>query len=249
MGARTFAIGDIHGDVEHLEALLGKLPKLSADDTLLFVGDYVDRGPRSADVVARVRALEASPPCKVVALMGNHEEAWLRVIDDGWPEFVIPVGNGCLATYRSFVGGAVPEDEELPKKEELLMLTTGEFLPDDVVAWFRKLRYWYEDDHAIYVHAGITDEDGLWMHPSEEPRPSKLLWTRSERFFRDYAGKRVVFGHTATNYLPPELSTHTPADPDDMWVSDSLIALDTGCGKGGFLTCVELPSLTVYESR
>lgn len=249
MAGRTFAIGDIHGDIDALELVLGRLPALQADDTLVFVGDYIDRGPSSMQVVARVRALQADPPCKVVALMGNHEEAWLRVLDEGWPEFVMPVGNGCLATYRSFTGGPPAGEDEMPKKDEVMLLNSGEFFSDDVIAWMRALPYWYEDEHAIYVHAGITSEDGLWIHPSEETKPSKLLWTRQEAFFREYAGKLTVFGHTATNYLPPELSTHTPADPDDMWVSDCLIALDTGAGKGGFLSCVELPSRKVYESR
>jgi serine/threonine protein phosphatase 1 len=46
--ARTIAIGDIHGEIEHLDRLLGRLPQLGAEDTLVFLGDYVDRGPKSA---------------------------------------------------------------------------------------------------------------------------------------------------------------------------------------------------------
>ena len=75
------------------------------------------------------------------------------------------------------------------------------------------------------------------------------LWTRSEKFFREYRGKRVVIGHTKTALLPAELSTWTVDDPSDMWAGECVVAIDTGCGKGGFLTAVELPSLTVFESR
>jgi serine/threonine protein phosphatase 1 len=76
-----------------------------------------------------------------------------------------------------------------------------------------------------------------------------VLWLRNEHFFRNYSGKRVVFGHTRTEYLPVELSSHTPDDPKDMWAYENVIGIDTGCGNGGFLTAVELPSLRVYESR
>ena len=62
-------------------------------------------------------------------------------------------------------------------------------------------------------------------------------------------GKLVVFGHTATAYLPVELSTYTPEDPLDIWAGPCCVGLDTGAGKGGFLTAIELPSMNVYESR
>ena len=95
----------------------------------------------------------------------------------------------------------------------------GEFLPDDVVDWMNALPYFYEDEHAIYVHAGLVEKDGKWLHPS------------------------------ATENLPPELSSFTPEDPLDMWVGENVVVIDTGCGKGGFLTVLELPAMKVYESR
>jgi serine/threonine protein phosphatase 1 len=113
----------------------------------------------------------------------------------------------------------------------------------------RALPTWYEDAHAIYVHAGVPWHAGRWQHPSEVDPAAALLWTRAPAFFRNYDGKQIVVGHTPTDLLPPELSEHTPADPDDAWVRGRVFATDTGCGKGGFLTAVELPSRTVYESR
>jgi len=106
MAGRTFAIGDIHGDAAHLFKLLSYLPTLDENDTLVFLGDYVDRGPRSREVVDYVRGLPEQTTARIVALRGNHEDAWLRVIDKGWDEFVIPPGNGCLAAMRSYVGGS-----------------------------------------------------------------------------------------------------------------------------------------------
>jgi serine/threonine protein phosphatase 1 len=113
----------------------------------------------------------------------------------------------------------------------------------------RALPHWYEDEHAIYVHAGLPKGDGGFLHPSKVAKPNVLLWLRDADFFKHYSGKLVVFGHTATNCLPPELSTHTPEDPHDLWAGPCCVGLDTGAGKGGFLTALELPSKRVYESR
>ena len=250
MAARTFAIGDIHGETAQLFRLLGCLPPLDVGDTLVFMGDYVDRGPCSKQVVEYIRNLERSGPARVVALRGNHEDAWLRVVDAGWDAFVRPPGNGCLAACRSYTGGPVPAEEDLPLPNEQILIDHGEFYPPDVVDWFRSLPYWFEDEHAIYVHAGLPrGPDGNFLHPSQVSPPTSLLWLRDEDFFRNYRGKRVVFGHTRTEYLPPELSGYTPDDPLDLWAGDCVVGIDTGCGNGGFLTCLELPSGLVYESR
>jgi len=249
MARRTFAIGDIHGETGHLFKLLACLPKLTSEDTIVFLGDYVDRGPNSAQVVDYIRNLPAQTPAKVVALRGNHEDAWLRVVEKGWDEFVLPPGNGCLAAYRSFVGGSVPAENEKPRADEEMMLRTGQFFPDEVVDWFQSLPYWYEDEFAIYVHAGLPRSETGFYHPSEAPQPLSLLWMRDQHFFANYRGKRVVFGHTRTECLPQELSGYTPEDPTDLWAGENVVGIDTGCGSGGFLTAFELPSLNVYESR
>jgi serine/threonine protein phosphatase 1 len=164
-------------------------------------------------------------------------------------ESVLPPGNGSLAAYRSFVGGAFPAEEDLPEPNERFALTTGAFFPDDVVDWMQHLPYWYEDDHAIYVHAGLPKGEQGFLHPLAVKAPIAMLWCRDEDFFRNYRGKRVVFGHTRTEYLPPELSGYTPEDPSDLWAGVDVVGIDTGCGKGGFLTALELPSMNVYESR
>lgn len=240
---RTFVIGDLHGDIEALRVVLGRLPRLGAYDTLVFLGDYLDRGPDSAAVIDLVRReLPRSTPARVVALRGNHEDAWLRVVDHGWPEFVLPPGNGCAAALRSFVGRD-------PTADDLRAMYSGAFLPAEVVAWMRALPYWYEDEHAIYVHAGLPLQDGAFPHPADVREKASLLWSRSRSFFLNYRGKLVICGHTTTDLLPQELSHYTPDDPDDLWAGDAVWAIDTGAGKGGFLTAVELPGRVVYESR
>jgi len=249
MAGRTFAIGDIHGDIQALWKLLAKFPTLDSQDTLVFLGDYVDRGPRSADVVDYVRRLPNETPARVIALRGNHEDAWLRVVERGWDGFVLPPINGCLAAYRSYAGGPAPAEGEEPRDDEKAILMSGQFFPTEVLHWMYSLPYYYEDQHAIYVHAGIPKRGDRWAHPSELEDKTVLLWIRDEDFFVNYRGKTIVFGHTTTSCLPPELSSFTPDDPDDLWAGTNVIGIDTGCGKGGFLTAIEFPSLNVYESR
>ncbi|HEY5960520.1 MAG TPA: metallophosphoesterase, partial [Polyangiaceae bacterium] len=221
---------------------------LQRDDTLVFLGDYLDRGPDSKGVVQWLMDLPNHTDAKVVCLRGNHEDAWLRVIDEGWDAFIAPRPNGCLETLRSFTGvPCKPEDE--PSTEEARMLSSGAFFPKSVVRWLRHLRHWYEDAQAIYVHAGLMQIEGQFFHPSETEPKVALLWLRDERFFREYRGKTVVFGHTRTEFLPEELSGYTPEDPTDLWAGPCCIGVDTGAGCGGFLTACELPEGHVYESR
>ncbi len=248
---RTIAIGDIHGHMDRLLTLLGRLPSLTPNDTILFIGDYLDRGPDSAKVINFLRKdLHSQTPAKIICLKGNHEDAWLKVIAGEDSRFVLLSGNGCLATMRSFLAGPPPEPGAFPSTlEEMGSLTSGSFLPSGVVSWMENLPFFYEDEHAIYVHGGLTAADGGWLHPSIDSDPRRLLWHRDMAFFESYQGKRVVFGHTPTSRLPQHLSVHTPSDPSDVYISGNLIGIDTGYGESGFLTAMELPSLTVYESR
>ena len=247
MQRRTFVVGDIHGELAHLESLLSKLPELAADDTLVFLGDYVDRGEYSRAVLEHLMTLGERVAAKLVFLRGNHEDGWLRVLNGGWPEFVLPASNGCWAAVRSYLGR--PAADATPEREDFEALLSGSFFPDVVADWMSRLRHYYEDEHAIYVHAGLPEKEGRFLHPREVEDPLVLLWLRSAKFFREYSGKRVVCGHTATEDLP-QLSTYTPDDPTDLWYRGDVVAIDTRCGKpGGFLTALELPALTVYESR
>jgi serine/threonine protein phosphatase 1 len=248
LAGRTFAIGDIHGELTQLETLVASFPRLDADDTIVLLGDYVDRGPRSFDVVNFVRFKLPALGARVVALRGNHEDGWVRVATKGWPEFLGPPNNGCLATLRSYHGKSHSRGDE-PTPDERGAFDSGAFFPRDVLQWFSSLPYWYEDDHAIYVHAGLVHDGKKWLHPKKVKDPTIMLWVRTVEFFRDYKGKRVVVGHTGTKYLPQEFSHFTPGDPLDMWAGDSVLAVDTGCGNGGFLTAVELPAVRVYETR
>ena len=248
----TFVIGDIHGDFVALEILLARLPPLSAEDTLVFLGDYVDRGPDSRAVVAKVTALVAAQACRVVALRGNHEDTWARSYDNPNPAFLLHSGNGCIATWRSFTGRATSADpSQLSDDEFIELLNVPTWFPADVAAWMKTLPAWYEDEHAIYVHAGLDGEGDHWAHPSAG-REKPLLWMREPDFYTGYRGKRVVFGHTHTKDLPIDhlgFFRRLLDDPADVWQRGDLVGVDTAAGSGGFLSAIELPSMRISESR
>src|SRR5690606_32419242 len=127
-----------------------------------------------------LRRLPRMTRANVVTLRGNHEDAWLHVRQHGWRDFVRPPAHGCLAAYRSFVGGPVPGPDEHPLEAEVAAFEQGTFFPPDVVSWLQGLPYWYEDEHAIYVHAGLPKgHDGGFVHPRQLPSPPiQVLWLR-----------------------------------------------------------------------
>jgi serine/threonine protein phosphatase 1 len=243
---RTLAIGDIHGDLEQLDRLLGRLPALSADDTVVFLGDYLDRGPSSRGVIERIVAFRAAFPGRCVLLRGNHEDAWLQSLRSPNIGFLLPEGNGCLATMTSLLDCAHLSTQE--KVERLLQPSS--WFPTEIRQFLETLQLWYEDEHAIYVHAGLDGEGDVWLHPSQGGTRN-LMWMREKDFFSRYRGKLVIFGHTPTSALidlQDDVSRFLDG-PGGVFRGGDLIGLDTGCGKGGFLSAIELPSGTVYDSR
>jgi serine/threonine protein phosphatase 1 len=252
MTRRTFAIGDIHGERAALDVLLSRLPTLTSDDTLLFIGDYLDRGPDAKGVVDRVREEQRTSPAKVVVLRGNHEDKWVQCYEDPDIGFLLPGGNGCGATYRSYTGGVQLRPGEAVVGDEFVkLLDVKSWFPEDVLTWMNSLDFWYEDEHAMYVHAGLQRIDSDWKHPSET-NPVHLMWAREPAFFRGYKGKRVLFGHTPVADLPEVATKDRNADfnePREVWTRGDLVGIDTGSGKGGILSAVELPACRVYDSR
>lgn len=241
---RTFAIGDIHGERAMLDRLLGKLPFIAPDDTLVLLGDYLDRGPDSRGVIDRLRRLPEETAGKVVFLRGNHEDAYLRSlaadVDIG---FFLARSNGVADAFRSFTDRVAPADGELTSEEAVAMFNLEKWMPEPVARWLATLMLWYEDEHAIYVHAGLDGEGTEWKHP-RDGADKALLWMREQDFFEQYQGKQLVFGHTPTSELPPR-------DPErrEVWRRGPLIGVDTGAGRGGHLSAIELPSGTVHDSR
>lgn len=175
---RIYAIGDIHGyDV----ALIRVLEAIENDgyqrelDLVVFLGDYIDRGPESARVVAKVKAMQESGAA--IALRGNHEQMMVDAYRSGpnsldWPMWWYQGGRETALSYSK----------------------STQRVPDEIVGWASLLPISFESpiSNHLFVHAGIRPEVPL-PHQDEED----LLWIRDE--FLDWEGEHpyvIVHGHT-----------------------------------------------------
>jgi serine/threonine protein phosphatase 1 len=218
---RVYAIGDIHGCLDQLWALLDVVRKDIGDFGgqvhLVFVGDFIDRGPDSAGVIDLLSRGDL-PGQHHRFLMGNHEEAMLQVLDDdtesmaGWLRF------GGVQTVESY--GISRADVyrlglELPAQ-------LRQVVPQSHVAFLRSLEDQVRIGDYLFVHAGIRP--GTPLHEQEQ---FDLRWIRHE-FLADEDtdhGVMVVHGHTIS------------AEPQ---MRANRIGIDTGCYSSGKLTALAL---------
>jgi len=171
-----FAIGDIHGCADELRLLLERIPRTS-ETTIVFLGDYIDRGPSSRAVIETV--LELAEQCHVVALRGNHEAMLLDYLDApqsaAAATFVYNGGSATLASYADARGHVQ--------------------IPDAHIAFFRELPIWHQTERAVFVHAGLPQRPLGELDP-ERDGPT-MLWTRGGFLKTKYDwGKVVIHGHT-----------------------------------------------------
>jgi len=172
---KIFAIGDIHGSFDRLQDLMQKIPINFANDTLVFIGDYIDRGPGSVEVVEYLLDLKKRVS-GAIFLKGNHEDMLEKYLD-GTDRF----------TYL-LNGGQNTLDSYLSKTDR-----SGSFpIPPDHMEFFKSLRLYYETEAYIFVHAGLRPKVPLASQETED-----LLWIRDKFIYSKYNfGKPVVFGHT-----------------------------------------------------
>lgn len=173
---RTFAVGDVHGCAAELEALLERLqPK--EDDTFVFLGDYVDRGPSARRVIDLIIAL--SERCEVICLKGNHEAMFLDFLEHpesaGAGLFILNGGAATLASYET-EGGAFE-------------------IPESHLHFLQKLKLWHQTDTHFFVHAGVPLQPLASL--SETEHEQLCLWSRQPFLSTSYKWEKiVVHGHT-----------------------------------------------------
>ncbi len=212
-----FFIGDIHGHFKELYDLFNAIkPEIGGGDVLVFLGDYIDRGPQSYEVIEFLINLQGR--FGTVFLKGNHEGMLLNYLkgEDGRGLYLM---NGGEATIRSYTRHM------------------GDFrLPPHHMDFFRGLRLFYEGDDFIAVHAGLNPEIGS---PGEQDEHD-LLWIR-EKFFRTRTSfeKTVIFGHTPTVYINGDISVYD--DP-----VRNILGIDTGVIFGRSISCVRWPDKHVF---
>jgi serine/threonine protein phosphatase 1 len=223
-GTRVYAIGDIHGRLDlltHLQALIAADAQAAPADrrVLVYIGDYVDRGPDSSGVLDLLldRPL---PGFEIVHLLGNHEDAMLRFPDDAsvGPTWLHYGGVETLRSYEIELSSGDWRDER-----ELWRLQ-GEVrrrVPRRHVEFMRGMKLMHLEGDYLFVHAGIRP--GV---PLERQERDDLLWIRSEFLdSRKDHGKIIVHGHTITE--TPELRPNR-------------IGIDTGAFFSDRLTCLVL---------
>ncbi|MEN8139701.1 MAG: metallophosphoesterase family protein [Thermodesulfobacteriota bacterium] len=208
---KTYVIGDIHGCHDALYKLLDQVNPEPDQDTLVFLGDYIDRGKQSCQVIDLMLDIEQIFP-RCITLMGNHEHMFLDFIKGRRHDSYLKMGGH--ATLESY-GLAIPEKgedirEQIPERHRI-------FLENLLLLW--------EDQHGIYVHAGISPS----RHLSQQ-RTYWCLWGHESFLSGNHSfPKPVVYGHT------------TLAEPQ---LDDYKIGIDTGAVYGGELTCLCLPDRT-----
>ena len=215
-GQRVYAIGDVHGCLDRLEALHAliaeDLAARPADGAaLVHLGDYVDRGPDSAAVVARLAAGAAMPDVPTVNLMGNHEHMMLAAIATGETEATeLWLANGGADSLLSWGVPRSAQPKEWPS-----------YLPKPHLVFLRDLAMHHTAGGYLFVHAGIRP--GI---PLERQSRHDQMWIREPFLsFKQPFGPVVVHGHTPRQ---------------EPVVRPNRIGIDTGAVMGGVLTCAVL---------
>lgn len=237
VSARTIAIGDIHGCHDALRAIIEAIAPLPSD-TIVTLGDYIDRGPNSHAVVEQVLALRER--CELVTLLGNHELMFLSAkrnpTEQAWWESV--GGAATLLSYRDATEPA-GDDVDAPKSSsavEAVMEAKNrmDWIPQAHIDFFESCALAYETDTHIFLHANYdpnvpiseqSEDVLLWQHLSPQQIPAPHL-----------SGKQVIVGHT------PQFS-------GEILDLGHLICIDTFCFGDGWLTALDVGSGKVWQAN
>jgi len=240
----TYAIGDIHGHLAPLDDLLAQLlPEIKPEDTLVFLGDYIDRGPDSKGCVERIVQMKAEAGFTVVALLGNHEQWMLRTLHDPLRHSWL-VGMEALETIRSYSEEAATRITNAMGELGIRLFTEKVFLPyedffdsmpPEHLRFFRELKPYHRTPDVICVHGGIS-LDGI-LDPCDE---NVHVWGPLG-FPEDYAGPEpVVYGHRDNCMVDTSGLIHPCVGANQTFGIDS--------SSHGVLIAMRFPDRTVWQS-
>ncbi len=228
MALKTYAIGDVHGCAELLRQALAWIEADAGERParVVFLGDYIDRGPDSRGVIDILRRGPAHAGHEWIPLMGNHDAMAVAACAGGAMEMRLWFSNGGIQTLESYAA-------DRPGSRRL---DPSAVIPAEDLEFLRSLRASFEDEARIYVHAGLRP--GI---PLAEQDPEDLLWIRWEFLESDDDfGKLVVHGHTPLESGVPELRPNR-------------LNLDTGAVWTGRLTVAafdpDRPEPRFYQTR
>ena len=222
-GTRVYAIGDIHGRLDLFQQLLRQLEtdvgsRGSRSTRIVLLGDLIDRGPHSRQVLELARLIQRNNQGRVVVLCGNHEELLLASADGHADAQRLWLECGGDATLRSYGLDPVGFVKLSPEKRAF---TLQKHVGPDMLCWLAGLpTYWRNGDY-FFCHAGVRP--GV---PLENQRREDLLWIRREFLeSQSHHGAVIVHGH---------------CEVGDVDVRTNRIGVDTGAYRSGELTAVGL---------
>lgn len=207
------AIGDVHGHLDEMKELLGLVSEHDPD-FIVFLGDYVDRGPDTRGVINEIRSILGpglTSGSAVVFLKGNHEDMLIQAAH-GRMDPSMWLSNGGDKVFKQYTGTLDPSllsPQELSEKMKLLQ-EDADFLDN--------LPLTVQTEKHIFVHAGIPISDIDFDDPRLQ---DQFLWYRGKQ--PKWRGKRVVHGHTPVKRV---------------LITEDEINVDTGCGFGLSLSAV-----------
>lgn len=242
----TVAIGDVHGNLLALEDLLGKLlPVLGREDVLVFLGDYIDRGPDSRGCLERIIRLREEAECSVVTLLGNHEDWMLRSLRDHSSHSWI-LGMEAFETIASYSSQAAATLRLEAERAGLALVMERRKLPYEIffdvvppehLAFLRRLELYYRSPDVICVHAGI-DLHGSTLQVHD---PDFYVWG-PDGFPDLYAGiDPVVYGHWG-NAVQDDRGWPRPCVKGNRTYGIDTVST-------GVLTAMRFPDEGVFQSK
>lgn len=241
----TMAIGDIHGEADLLDRILEHIePELTDRDTVVFLGDTIDRGPDSKACVDRILRFRIECRARVVALLGNHEEWMLRTLADPARHSWL-IGMEAFETIASYSTAAAEEIRRAAESAGALLVTGRVELPYggfiDAIppahrAFFESLVPYHRTADALCLHGGYDPRLGT----PRDHAPGALVWGPDD-FPESYGGcEPVIYGHKDRSVAG-----------SDGWPQPRVwrrtIGIDTS--HHGVLTALRLPELRMVQSR
>ncbi len=233
---RTVAIGDIHGCAKTLRRLIEQEIRPARQDSLIFLGDYIDRGPNSKGVIDYLISLtEAGFSC--VFLRGNHEQTLLDALEFEKTKkrtfFGTPKNKTFESWYLSYGGRETFNSYGITEIKDF---------PQEHAAWMASTRLYWETETHLFAHAGFNfTQDDIFADTHS------MMWIRDFEYDSAKAkSKKVIHGHVPVTLDFFRLCLSKP--------ELGFIPLDTGCvyaqisGKG-YLTAIDVQDLTVFSVK
>lgn len=238
-GRLVYAIGDLHGRTDLFDRMLeaiatdadARAGSYDGKPLIVLLGDYVDRGPASAQLIDRILQLENEPAIELQSVLGNHEDAMLAFLD-GRSSGISWGRHGGRTTVTSYGVPAPAQDtaEAWSATRELFVAA----VPEAHVAYLRRLKHHVVVGGLIFVHAGLRA--GV---PLEKQRMKDILYIREE-FLSEPVDSPLLIVHG-----------HTPGD--EAYGTRGRICVDTGAYATGLLTAVRFdggrPALVTARAR